>query len=157
MGDNNPVILSSLEGLEVLLEAEEDTSLKVAQRMLVGKVLTSKSLNKGVVKEILAKAWGQGDSLTTMDLGPNTFLFNFTQAKHARRVMDEGPWNNLPKTWVSIKYERLQGFCYNCGVLGHDFRKCTKPQVMNVMDESRPRYPKYIFTSFKAEDQLDQV
>lgn len=28
--------------------------------------------------------------------------------------------------WVSIKYERLQSFCYKCGVVGHDFKGCNK-------------------------------
>ncbi|KAJ1399425.1 hypothetical protein SESBI_30359 [Sesbania bispinosa] len=79
MGDDSLILLSSLEGLEVLLEAEGESGLRAAQRMLVGKVLTEKSLNMGVVKEILAKALGQGDSLTITDLSPNTFLFNLVR------------------------------------------------------------------------------
>ncbi|KAJ1376738.1 hypothetical protein SESBI_49621 [Sesbania bispinosa] len=87
-----PVILSSLEGLELLLEAEGDSRLRAAQKMLVGRLITDKSLNKSVVKEILAKAWGLNEELNISDLGPNVFLFNFNEAREARRVLDEGMW-----------------------------------------------------------------
>ncbi|KAJ1377535.1 Zinc knuckle CX2CX4HX4C [Sesbania bispinosa] len=207
MADNSPILLTSLEVPELILEAGDETELRTTQRML-----------------------GQGEDLKISDLGPNAFLFSFTEAKHARKALDEGPWffmghllslqpwkpeaslneveynmvsfwvqlhglplehmsdtnavkiaklwgdielmespfwgdtllrsflrvrivldirkplvtgfllprKNRPKTWISIKYERLQGFCYFCGIIGHDFRKCTKPQAMAVLDESRP-------------------
>ncbi|KAJ1438736.1 Zinc finger, CCHC-type [Sesbania bispinosa] len=50
------------------------------------------------------------------------------------------PRKDLPKTWIFIKYERLQGFCYNCGIIGHDNRKCKKEKEMVVYNTSRPRF-----------------
>lgn len=41
-----------------------------------------------------------------------------------------GFWVDRPdssEVWISIKYERLQAFCYKCGVIGHDFKSCGKP------------------------------
>ncbi|KAJ1382435.1 Zinc knuckle CX2CX4HX4C [Sesbania bispinosa] len=50
------------------------------------------------------------------------------------------PRKDLPRTWVFIKYERLQDFCYNCGVLGHDFWKCKEEKAMAIHIPNRPRY-----------------
>ncbi|KAJ1388963.1 Zinc finger, CCHC-type [Sesbania bispinosa] len=79
--NNHPIIMGSLEGLELLLEAEGDSGLGAAQKM-----------------------------------------------------------KNLPRIWVFIKYERIQGFCYNCGIIGHDDKKCKKTKEIAIYDPSRPRY-----------------
>ncbi|XP_065625608.1 uncharacterized protein LOC112020135 [Quercus suber] len=31
------------------------------------------------------------------------------------------------KVWVAFQYERLQGLCFNCGILGHELKTCTRP------------------------------
>lgn len=41
-----------------------------------------------------------------------------------------GRWLQLPsmeRIWIQFRYQRLQGLCFQCGMLGHDHRKC-KPQ-----------------------------
>ncbi|KAJ1384807.1 hypothetical protein SESBI_42245 [Sesbania bispinosa] len=58
MEEDNTVQLTSMEGLELMLNVDGDSGLKQAQRMLIGKVLTEKQLNKPAVKDILSKAWG---------------------------------------------------------------------------------------------------
>lgn len=27
---------------------------------------------------------------------------------------------------MAVKYERLQSFCFKCGIIGHDFKGCDK-------------------------------
>ncbi|KAJ1397796.1 hypothetical protein SESBI_31588 [Sesbania bispinosa] len=90
MEEDNTIQLTSIEGLEILLDAEGDTSLRMAQRMLVGKIMVDKPLNRPAVKDILSKAWGLSEELTITDLGPNTFLFNFKEARQARKVVQDG-------------------------------------------------------------------
>lgn len=32
------------------------------------------------------------------------------------------------KVWVAFQYERLQGLCFQCGMLGHEAKTCTIPK-----------------------------
>ncbi|KAJ1396296.1 Zinc finger, CCHC-type, partial [Sesbania bispinosa] len=147
------ILVSSLEGLEVLLEAEGESGLRAAQRMLVGKVLSDKTLNRGATKEILSKAWGSPVDLHFSDLGPNSFLFNFSEASQARKAMDDGPWfvmghllslqHWIPKASVHEVNYNL-GFCFSCGIIGHDSRRCNKEKVMAIQDSSRPIYGSFL-------------
>lgn len=34
----------------------------------------------------------------------------------------------------------MQDFCYNCGLVGHDLRKCHRERAVAVFDKSKPRY-----------------
>lgn len=50
------------------------------------------------------------------------------------------PRRDLPKAWVFLKYEKLQGFCFKCGVLGHEQKGCSVPRAMAAYNSSVPRY-----------------
>ncbi|KAJ1415169.1 Zinc finger, CCHC-type [Sesbania bispinosa] len=50
------------------------------------------------------------------------------------------PRKDFPRLWIQFKYEKLQGFCYRCGILGHDNKRCKKDQAMASFDSSRPKY-----------------
>lgn len=50
------------------------------------------------------------------------------------------PRVNKAKVWVVFKYEKLQGFCYNCGILGHEKMSCKRNKVMSVLCKEIPRY-----------------
>ncbi|KAJ1417126.1 hypothetical protein SESBI_16813 [Sesbania bispinosa] len=48
-----------LEGATIQLEGEGEESLDLAMRSLVRKILWEKPLNRGDIKQILTKAWGE--------------------------------------------------------------------------------------------------
>ncbi|KAF7824555.1 reverse transcriptase [Senna tora] len=50
------------------------------------------------------------------------------------------PRGELPKVWVTLSYEKLQGYCYNCGCLGHKQKDCKEKRAMAIWDPSKPRY-----------------
>ena len=82
-----------LEGDIVPLEDVKEIEKGIISSTLVGKIICNKVLNKGAVKSILFKAWGEPDMMTMTDLGRNTFMFNFTKDATPKRIMEESPWN----------------------------------------------------------------
>ena len=82
-----------LEGDIVPLEDIEEAKRSIASSTLVGKIICNKTVNRGAVKSILFKAWGEPDSMSIADLGPNTFMFTFTEEDTPKRIMEESPWN----------------------------------------------------------------
>ncbi|KAI9097569.1 hypothetical protein K1719_025340 [Acacia pycnantha] len=53
------------------------------------------------------------------------------------------------KVWLSIRYEKLQCFCYNCGKVGHDNRGCGSERLLSVASPSDPRFGAWITTTVK--------
>ncbi|KAJ1379424.1 hypothetical protein SESBI_46904 [Sesbania bispinosa] len=94
----------SLEGSTIVLEGEEEGNLELAKRSLVGRILWEKPLNRGAVKQILSKAWGEEqDDLKITDLGVNIFMFTFSDLRKAKGVMERGPWNVMGHL-ISLQY-----------------------------------------------------
>lgn len=50
------------------------------------------------------------------------------------------PRKDFPDTWVWIHYEKLQDYCYSCGMLGHNKKDCRKKMAMAPWNPDRPRY-----------------
>lgn len=50
------------------------------------------------------------------------------------------PRRNLPRIWVSIRYERLRDLCFQCGIIGHEQKGCTKEKVMSSYCRIAQRY-----------------
>ncbi|MED6195471.1 hypothetical protein PIB30_038159 [Stylosanthes scabra] len=49
--------------------------------------------------------------------------------------------SNLPKVWISFKYERIQdSYCLKCGIIGHNKKECNKPVAATVWNPLKPRY-----------------
>ncbi|KAJ1376237.1 Zinc knuckle CX2CX4HX4C [Sesbania bispinosa] len=208
---SNQLQPANMEEIEVQLDDNVPEAAKLAKHTLVGRILAAKSLNRNAVKEILSKAWNVQEEINISDLGPNIFLFNFSDRKIATRVLKRGhgllwgiysayntgfqkpqsddlqecykacsqcrgspvrgkpylngtlirpffrvrvlvnvkkplitgfwvPRKDLPRTRVMVRYEKLQGFYYSCGIIGHDKRKCDKEPIMTIFDPSRPKY-----------------
>lgn len=86
-----------LDEFTIQLEEEEEDSNHKAQRTLVGKVLSDKSLNRGAIKSILCKAWGDPDGLQVSDVGMNLFMFIFKVQDEVQEVLRKGPWYVMRK------------------------------------------------------------
>ncbi|KAJ1407196.1 Endonuclease/exonuclease/phosphatase superfamily [Sesbania bispinosa] len=94
----------SLEGVTIQLESSGSESIELARKTLVGRILWDKPLNKGAVKHMLIKAWGEdAEELRIMDMGVNVFIFYFLDKKKARSIMKKGPWNVMGHL-VSLQY-----------------------------------------------------
>ncbi|KAJ1385160.1 Zinc knuckle CX2CX4HX4C [Sesbania bispinosa] len=50
------------------------------------------------------------------------------------------PCKGMPKTWIPLRYEKLQALCFNYGILGHEQRDC---KVDKVMESANPSIPKH--------------
>ena len=48
-------------------------------------------------------------------------------SKPLRRGLPVQLGKNAEKTWCEIKYERLPIFCFHCGLIGHQWERCTAP------------------------------
>lgn len=83
---------NEVEELTVELDQDRAESIDIAKRSLVGKILSGRLLNRGAVKTILSKAWGDLVGLQITDLGPNIYMFTFAEEKDVVEVMKRGPW-----------------------------------------------------------------
>lgn len=86
-----------LDDIVIQLEEGGGNSLLQVPRTLVGKILTDKSLNRGAVKHILSKAWGDPEGLQMADVGMNLFMFIFLDIEEAQGVIRKGPWYVMNK------------------------------------------------------------
>ncbi|KAI9119956.1 hypothetical protein K1719_008925 [Acacia pycnantha] len=81
------------------------------------------------------------------------YLRNFLRTRvmlDLRKPLAYGFWLPKPdgrKTWISIKYEKLQTFCYKCGKIGHDNRVCHSEKMMSCFKPEEPRYGAWLSTT----------
>ncbi|KAJ1391355.1 Zinc knuckle CX2CX4HX4C [Sesbania bispinosa] len=234
--ENNQVIQSNEdeqpEELTVELETEDLQSFQLAKKSLIGKICADKPLNKGAVRSILSKAWGEGRDFHVTDMGINLFLFTFSDRKEPLEILQKGPWfvmghllslqcwlpqasvyelnfnrvsiwiqvhglpldmlntknaakiinsiaevvevespemegrllrtfvrvralidikkpittgcwvprRDLPRVWIILRYEKLQGLCFNCAIIGHEQRICSRDKAMPAIDKNSPKF-----------------
>lgn len=79
------------ELLEVMVPAQTN-NISLARKSLVGKVCTTKTLNKNAVKDIISKAWSAYPDLHISELGKTLYLFSFTSEDHTKDVMRRASW-----------------------------------------------------------------
>ncbi|KAI9071303.1 hypothetical protein K1719_046732 [Acacia pycnantha] len=63
-----------------------------------------------------------------------------------------GHVGKLPKPdsgniWISVRYEKLQNFCYSCGKIGHDNRDCDDEKLRSSPNSSEPRFGAWLATT----------
>lgn len=66
---------------------------EVAAHCLMGKVLTSRSLNKDGLKAAMQLAWRTVKVVKVESMGDNIFLFKFAAEEPKKRVLMGGPWH----------------------------------------------------------------
>ena len=49
------------------------------------------------------------------------------------------------QVWVAFQYERLQGLCFHCGLLGHESKSC----IVRLRDGEETPYGEWLRASFR--------
>ena len=60
-----------------------------------------------------------------------------------KRLLKLGFWLSKPnakRLWVRFRYERLQHFCFGCGLLGHEQKECMNPRIWGAKTPEFKRY-----------------
>ncbi|KAK4264556.1 hypothetical protein QN277_025715 [Acacia crassicarpa] len=57
------------------------------------------------------------------------------------------PRKGLDPAWISVKYERLPVFCYYCGRMNHDGRRCKEASVQLLGEEAVKEFGNWLSTS----------
>ncbi|KAK4278296.1 hypothetical protein QN277_016161 [Acacia crassicarpa] len=222
----------------------------IADRILVGKVLSSKLYTRAAIELILQKAWNLPSGFSVTEITGSALLFKFSDVDEYYRILRGRPWtvngcllnllerskfnscdemdfgrcpvwvqiHNVPmeamclknvvtiagyvgevvmaedpycngritrsflrarvvldlraslaygfwlpkpdgrQVWISIRYEKLQNLCYNCGKIGHDNRTCRVEKLMSVANPNSPRYGDWLTTtSCRSWDEAVEV
>ncbi|KAJ1426339.1 Zinc finger, CCHC-type [Sesbania bispinosa] len=75
-----------------------------------------------------------------------------------RKPIPTGCWvprRALPKLWVFFRFEKLQGICYNCGIIGHEQKNCKETKIMAPFNPALPKYGPSL--SVPPAKQLSQI
>lgn len=81
------------EGRVSLRGTSKDEGGKIAAGCLIGKVLTSRNVNKESLKVALQQAWQNIREVKVENLEENVFMFKFGAEVDKKRVLINGPWH----------------------------------------------------------------
>ena len=81
------------EGRVSLRGTLKDEGGKIAAGCLIGKVLTSRNVNKEGLKIALQQAWQNIREVKVENMGENVFMFKFGAEVDKKRVLINGPWH----------------------------------------------------------------
>ncbi|KAI9124567.1 hypothetical protein K1719_004489 [Acacia pycnantha] len=211
----------------------------IVEKILIGKIMSSKSYSRVAIERILQKAWNLQSGLDVIEVTGNTFMFRFSDVVEYSRILRGRLWSingcllnlmerskynacedfefnrcpvwiqvhNIPveamclenaimiggyvgevvlvedpylngklyrnflrarvsldlrkplpygfwmkkpdcgRIWTSIRYEKLQSFCFSCGKIGHDNRTCNSEKWMSVAISNEPCFGPWTTTN----------
>lgn len=78
---------------DIILVPATLSERKLYNQVLVGKLISSKTLNKHTFHSTIRAVWSFVPGLIIEDLAPNTYLFTFPSLLDKNRVFFQHPWN----------------------------------------------------------------
>lgn len=97
-----PVIISLDESFEECPQS--------AQFVLVGKILSSKILNKVGVQKVIEKAWRTEEEFTISPWKDNVNAFGFKSEDDLCRIISKGPWSIMGSLLILRKWDLSKAF-----------------------------------------------
>lgn len=81
-----------------------------AQFVLVGKILTSKTLNRVAIQKILERAWRTEQEFTISYWQDNVYGFSFQNEDDLCRIISKGPWSIMGSILILRKWDQSKSF-----------------------------------------------
>ncbi|KAJ4842638.1 hypothetical protein Tsubulata_013334 [Turnera subulata] len=78
--------------MELTLKDDPMVNARVAQRMLVGKLICDEVLNRRAAKVTIRKSWRLGATMDIYDVEDNGFIFMFYDRADKQKILSQGPW-----------------------------------------------------------------
>ncbi|KAF7153435.1 hypothetical protein RHSIM_Rhsim01G0139400 [Rhododendron simsii] len=97
-----PVIISLDESFEECPQS--------AQFVLVGKILSSKILNKIGVQKVIEKAWRTEEEFSISPWKDNVYAFGFKNEDDLCRIISKGPWSVMGSLLILRKWDQSKAF-----------------------------------------------
>lgn len=97
-----PVIISLDESFEECPQS--------AQFVLVGKILSSKILNKIGVQKVIEKAWRTEEEFSISAWKDNIYAFGFKNEDDLCRIISKGPWSVMGSLLILRKWDQSKTF-----------------------------------------------
>lgn len=88
------ISLTSVEGEIITVHSDyREKALEECSLSLIGRFLTTKSINSRAAKSLLRSVWKFGQDLRISDVGDGLFQFKFTMDSQIEWVLNNGPWS----------------------------------------------------------------
>lgn len=81
-----------------------------ARFVLVGKILSSKILNKTGVSRVIEKAWRTEEEFSISPWKDNVYAFGFKKEEDLCRVISRGPWSVMGSLLILRKWDQKKSF-----------------------------------------------
>ncbi|KAK4840390.1 hypothetical protein QYF36_007735 [Acer negundo] len=119
---------------------DEKLKVKAVQKLavsLVGKILTTKFVNREAFMRVIAKIWLVSEGVTIESLTGNIFAFHFTNQEDRGKVLSGVPWTFDNALLVLEKPEgkgMVETLSFNrCGIIGHISIECKSVEKFPVI------------------------